>query len=79
MSNKPTPGRGLLMEVLDVPELSAQIPDDADLILAGINSGDLIRLGLAIEERTQRPLSDDDLIALQTITGIDRILAERAA
>jgi len=67
------------MEVLDVPELSAQIPDDADLILAGINSGDLIRLGLAIEERTQRPLSDDDLIALQTITGIDRILAERAA
>jgi len=65
------------MEVLDVPEVAAKIPSDADLILAGINSGDLIRLGLSIEERTHLPLSDDDLMDLQTVDGIDRVLANR--
>jgi acyl carrier protein len=72
-----SPGRQLLMEVLDVPEVAARIPADADLILAGINSGDLIRLGLSIEERTHRPLTDDDLMELQTVDGIDRVLANR--
>jgi len=73
-----SPGRQLLMEVLDVPEIAATIPADADLILSGINSGDLIRLGLTIEERTQLPLTDDDLTDLQTVDGIDRLLARRA-
>jgi acyl carrier protein len=77
MTSKLTPGRELLMEVLDVPELATTIADEADLILAGINSGDLIRLGLTIEERTQLPLDDDDLLALQTVSGIDRLLAAR--
>ena len=72
-----SPGRQLLMEVLDVPEVAARLPADADLILAGINSGDLIRLGLSIEERTHRPLTDDDLMDLQTVDGIDRVLANR--
>ena len=73
-----SPGRQLLMEVLDVPEVAATIPADADLILSGINSGDLIRLGLTIEERTQLPLTDDDLTDLQTVDGIDRLLTRRA-
>jgi acyl carrier protein len=77
MQDTLSPGRQLLMEVLDVPEVAAQIPADADLILAGINSGDLIRLGLSIEERTHLPLTDDDLMDLQTVDGIDRVLASR--
>ena len=77
MQDTLTPGRQLLMEVLDVPEVAAKIPADADLILAGINSGDLIRLGLSIEERTHLPLTDDDLMDLQTVDGIDRVLASR--
>ena len=77
MQDTLSPGRQLLMEVLDVPEVAAKIPADADLILAGINSGDLIRLGLSIEERTQQPLTDDDLMDLQTVDGIDRVLASR--
>ena len=67
------------MEVLDVPELVSEIGEDTELILAGINSGDLIRLGLVIEERTSQPLSDDDLTDLQTVAGIDRVLASRSA
>ena len=78
MQDTMSTGRRLLMEILDVPEIVAQIPADADLILAGINSGDLIRLGLTIEERTHLPLSDDDLMDLQTVGGIDRVLASRA-
>jgi acyl carrier protein len=78
MQDAMSPGRRVLMEILDVPEIVAQIPADADLILAGINSGDLIRLGLTIEERTHLPLSDDDLMDLQTVGGIDRVLASRA-
>ena len=78
MQDTMSPGRRLLMEILDVPEVAAQIPADADLILAGINSGDLIRLGLTIEERSHLPLSDDDLMDLQTVDGIDRVLASRA-
>jgi len=77
MDEQLSAGRRLLMEVLDVPEIAAQIPPDADLMLAGINSGDLIRLGLIIEKRTNLPLSDDDLIELQTVNGIDRILSDR--
>jgi acyl carrier protein len=77
MNDPMTPGRQLLMEVLDTPEIAAGIAADADLILAGINSGDLIRLGLSIEEKTALPLSDDDLIELQTVGGIDRVLANR--
>src|ERR1700730_11978414 len=77
MNDELTPGRQLLMEVLDVSEIAAGIPADADLILAGINSGDLIRLGLTIEDRTHLPLSDDDLIELQTVSGIDRVLTNR--
>lgn len=77
MQDTLSPGRQLLMEVLDVPEVAATIPADADLILSGINSGDLIRLGLTIEERTHLPLTDDDLMELQTVDGIDRLLARR--
>ena len=50
-----------------------------DLTTAGLNSGDLIRLALAIEERTGNPLDDDELTALHTIAGIDEVLTARAA
>lgn len=79
MNAEMSPGRKLLIEVLDVPDIAATVPLDRDLLLAGINSGDLIRLGLLIEERTKRPLNDDDLLALQTVAGIDRLLAAASA
>lgn len=77
MSAVLSPGRKLLGQILGVQELAAEIPSDADLVVAGINSGDLIRLGLEIEDRSSLPLSDDDLVELQTVAGIDRVLAAR--
>jgi acyl carrier protein len=79
MNDQVSLGRQLLLEVLETPQLLSEIGSDTDLIQAGINSGDLIRLGLVIEDRTHRPLSDDDLMELQTISGIDRVLSARTA
>ncbi|MHC3470255.1 phosphopantetheine-binding protein [Streptomyces sp. 7R007] len=70
-----SPGRRLLLELVDVPGLFDGLDDDADLLSAGINSGELIRLALAIEERTGVPLDDEEMTALYTIDGIDRVLA----
>ncbi|MGK5632642.1 acyl carrier protein [Streptomyces sp. URMC 123] len=78
MSEVWTPGRRLLLELVDVPGLFDDLAPDADLLAAGINSGELIRLALAIEERTGTPLDDEELAALSTVQGIDRVLATHA-
>lgn len=78
MSDLASPGRQLLLELVDVPGLFDELPGDADLLSVGINSGELIRLALAIEERTGLPLDDDEMATLYTIDGIDRVLAEAA-
>ncbi|MEU5097878.1 acyl carrier protein [Streptomyces sp. NPDC020996] len=74
MNDVASPGRRLLLELVDVPGLFDELADDADLLSAGINSGELIRLALAIEERTGVPLDDDEMAGLYTIDGIDRVL-----
>ena len=79
MSDQLTPGHALLLEFVDMPELLDGIGRDDDLTTAGLNSGDLIRLALAIEERTGSPLDDDELTALHTVEGIDQVLTARAA
>ncbi|MFF3345855.1 phosphopantetheine-binding protein [Streptomyces sp. NPDC002779] len=79
MSDQLTPGHALLLEFVDLPELLDGIGRDDDLTTAGLNSGDLIRLALAIEEQTGSPLADDELTALHTVAGIDQVLTARSA
>ncbi|MGV9449835.1 phosphopantetheine-binding protein [Streptomyces sp. NPDC003635] len=79
MSDQLTPGHALLLEFVDMPELLDGIGRDDDLTTAGLNSGDLIRLALAIEEQTGSPLDDDELTALHTVEGIDQVLTARSA
>ncbi|MFD9069060.1 phosphopantetheine-binding protein [Streptomyces lasiicapitis] len=79
MSNQLTPGRQLLLTFVDLPEILDGVAGDEDLTAAGLNSGDLIRLALAIEERTGSPLDDGELSSLHTIDGIDQVLTARAA
>ncbi|MDQ2958069.1 MAG: phosphopantetheine-binding protein [Actinomycetota bacterium] len=74
-----TPGRQLLLELADAPGLFDDLAADADLLSAGINSGELIKLALAIEERTGQPLDDEVLVTLYTIEGIDRVLENASA
>ncbi|MER0241763.1 phosphopantetheine-binding protein [Streptomyces sp. HSW2009] len=78
MTDQLTPGHRLLLEFIDLPELLDSVGRDADLTAAGLNSGDLIRLALAIEDRTGDPLADEELAELHTLDGIDRVLTARA-
>ena len=78
MESELSPGRKLLLATVDMPDIALKVPADDDLVLAGINSGDINRLGLAIEQRTDRALTDDDLVELQTVSGIDRVLSARS-
>jgi hypothetical protein len=75
MTDKLTPGHSLLLEFVDLPELLDGLPRDADLLSAGLNSGDLIRLALAVEDRTGTSLDDEALGLLHTLDGIDQVLA----
>lgn len=73
-STEPSPGRRLLLEVVESPSLVENLAAGEDLQSAGINSGELIRLALAIEEYTGEALDDEVLPTLCTIEGIDRVL-----
>lgn len=72
--------RELLIE-LD-PGLAPLVDDlrpQDDLQEAGIDSADLIRLSLLIEERLSIELDTGDLDRLMTIAGIEETLAEGMA
>ncbi len=74
---EPAPtGRQLLASLLDDPSL-IEVADDEDLLAAGLNSGDIIRLALAIEELTGEALDDKALSRLYTVDGLEAVLAER--
>lgn len=69
--------RELLVEV--VGPLAAgtvlALDPDADLRSAGIDSGDMIRFVLAVENRYRLQVDVDDLDALGTIRDFDRLIA----
>jgi len=70
-----TPARELLTELTADPDLVAGIADDELLLLAGVNSGDIVRLTLALEEILGSSLSPEIAEQLSTIADIDAILA----
>ena len=76
MTSPPPTGRELLASLLDDPTL-VEVAADEDLLAAGLNSGDIIRLALAIEEITGEPLDDRALSRLYTVDGLEEVLAER--
>jgi acyl carrier protein len=66
-------GRALLGELVGAG-IAAQLEPGADLVRAGVNSGELVRLALLIEERYQVELSSDDMGELRTLDGIETLL-----
>jgi acyl carrier protein len=72
-----TPGRALIAELVG-PSFAARLEAGADLVRSGVNSGDLVRLALLIEERYGTELASDEMGQLHTIDGIDRLI-ERLA
>lgn len=71
--------REMLVELTGTPEFAEEISEDTDLSASGIDSGDLVRLVLLIEERTGAAVSAEDLENLVTIGDYERFVAARTA
>lgn len=71
--------REMLVELTGTPEFAEEISEDTDLSASGIDSGDLVRLVLLIEERTGAAVSAEDLENLVTIGDYERFVAARSA
>ncbi|KPI23562.1 acyl carrier protein [Streptomyces sp. NPDC048253] len=73
--------RELLVELTGTEEFAdaGQVGDDLDLAASGIDSGDLVRLVLLVEQRAGVEITADDMEKLQTIADYERFVAERSA
>ncbi|MFE9258354.1 acyl carrier protein [Streptomyces sp. NPDC006879] len=69
--------RTMLVELTGTAEFAESIGDDEDLSASGIDSGDLVRLVLLIEQRTGAEVTAEDMEALTTIADFERYLADR--
>ncbi|MEU5431078.1 acyl carrier protein [Streptomyces olivoreticuli] len=69
--------REMLVELTGTPEFADGISDDADLSASGIDSGDLVRLVLLIEQRTGAEVTAEDMDQLTTIADYERFVATR--
>ncbi|MEU9980227.1 acyl carrier protein [Streptomyces sp. NPDC050856] len=70
--------RELVAACLDNPLMLERIGDTEEFHAAGVNSGEVIRIALRCEEEIGRALDDDELAAVNTLEGIDLLLAEEA-
>jgi acyl carrier protein len=67
--------REMLVELTGMPEFANSLSDDTDLSASGIESGDLVRLLLLIEQRTSATVDAEDMDGLSTIADYERFLA----
>ncbi|MET7442354.1 acyl carrier protein [Streptomyces sp. NPDC004082] len=70
--------RTLLVELTGTAEYADAIGDDVDLAGSGIDSGDLVRLVLLVEQRTGVEITAEDMEKLHTIADYERFVAEHA-
>ena len=66
--------REVVKAALDNPSLLDGVPDDVDLVAAGVNSGEMIRLALFVEEELGRPLGDEELVRLTSVADVRALL-----
>ncbi|KUN00174.1 acyl carrier protein [Streptomyces yokosukanensis] len=73
--------RELLVELTGTQEFadSERVGDDVDLAASGIDSGDLVRLVLLVEQRAGVEITAEDMETLRTIADYERFVAARAA
>ncbi|MBL1098518.1 acyl carrier protein [Streptomyces coffeae] len=69
--------REMLVELTGTPEFAEGVEDNTDLSASGIDSGDLVRLVLLIEQRTGVEVTAEDMEGLITLADYERFVAER--
>ncbi|MFB6891912.1 acyl carrier protein [Kitasatospora sp. NPDC056327] len=67
--------RRMLVEVTGLQEFADTVEDGADLAASGIDSGDMVRLVLMIEQHTGAEVTVADLEGLITIADYERFVA----
>ncbi|MEK8146606.1 acyl carrier protein [Streptomyces sp. M10(2022)] len=72
--------RELLVELTGTVEFAdvGQVGDDIDLAASGIDSGDLVRLVLLVEQRLGVEITADDMEELRSIADYERFVTERS-
>ncbi|GGY00501.1 acyl carrier protein [Streptomyces minutiscleroticus] len=70
--------RELLVELTGTTEYAEVVADDADLAASGIDSGDLVRLVLLVEQRFGVEITAEDMEGLRTIADYERFVAGRS-
>ncbi|MPY56989.1 acyl carrier protein [Streptomyces spongiae] len=70
--------RELLTELTGTSEYAEKLSDDTDLAASGIDSGDLVRLILLVEQHTGVEITAQDMEQLSTIADYERFLADRS-
>ncbi|GAB2711264.1 acyl carrier protein [Kitasatospora kifunensis] len=70
--------REMLVELTGAPEFTESIGDDVDLGASGIDSGDLVRLVLLIEQRTGAEVTAEEMEQLVTLADYERFVAGRS-
>jgi acyl carrier protein len=71
-----TEARAVIKEGMDYPHLLDRITDHEDLVTAGVNSGEMIRIALSCERYLGRALSDEELSRLATVAAVTQLLTE---
>ncbi|CAG6398700.1 acyl carrier protein [Streptomyces cocklensis] len=71
--------RPMLVELTGITEYADGVGDDVDLTASGIDSGDLVRLVLLIEQRTGVEITAEDMEGLATIADYEAFVAGRGA
>lgn len=69
--------RGLIKKYLDYPPLLDRIGDNEDLVAAGVNSGEMIRVALGCEEYLDRVLTDAELTSMTCVRAIAEVLTAK--
>ncbi|USQ86162.1 acyl carrier protein [Streptomyces phaeoluteigriseus] len=70
--------RELLVELTGTIEYADKVGDDDDLAASGIDSGDLVRLVLLVEQRLGVEITAADMEKLHTIADYERFVAEHS-
>ncbi|CAM5668271.1 acyl carrier protein [Streptomyces fumanus] len=70
--------RELLVELTGTAEYADAVDDDTDLAASGIDSGDLVRLVLLIEQRLGVEIAPEDMAELHTIADYERFVARHS-
>lgn len=71
--------RAMLAEIMRMPEFVADLEPGDNLILAGVNSGDVIRLVAMVEQRYAVEVDADAVERLTTIGAFEELVATQSA